>query len=159
MVMVFMASSPAPDSATAAGKFCNALALTLTLALPLACSAGNAAAQNFPLRPVRFIVPFAPGGGSDITARTVAQKLSERWNQPVVVENHTGASGAIAVGMVAKAVPDGYTLGLITVEMASPEKAGRHRRRELGIYHDGFIPGLTRLVDAIHRGVETLDLK
>ncbi len=72
------------------------------------------AAQGYPARPVRFIVPFAPGAGTDTTARTLAQKLSDAWGQQVVVDNRTGAAGAIGVDLTAKAQPDGYTICLIS---------------------------------------------
>src|SRR5919205_3271537 len=81
--------------------------LIIMLALALV---GTASAQTFPAKPVRLIVGFAPGGGTDIIGRLLAQKLSERWAQPVVVENRLGASGNIAAEMVAKSAPDGYTL-------------------------------------------------
>jgi tripartite-type tricarboxylate transporter receptor subunit TctC len=67
-------------------------------------------AQDYPNRPVRLISPFAVGGGSDVWARILAPKLSERWGQSVIVENRVGASGNLAADYVAKATPDGYTL-------------------------------------------------
>ena len=67
-------------------------------------------AQDYPNRPVRLISPFAVGGGSDVWARILAPKLSERWGQSVVVENRVGASGNLAADYVAKSTPDGYTL-------------------------------------------------
>ena len=82
-----------------------------TAALGLGTQAHLALAQAaFPTRAVRIVVPFPPGGATDITARALAEKLQERWGQPVVVENVTGNSGAIGVDRVAKAAPDGYTL-------------------------------------------------
>ena len=76
--------------------------------------ASAANAQPFPNRPVTLIVPFSPGTGIDILARVIAPKLSEKWGQPVVVENKPGASGNIGTDLVAKSPPDGYTL-MVTV--------------------------------------------
>jgi tripartite-type tricarboxylate transporter receptor subunit TctC len=73
---------------------------------------GSASAQNFPSRPIRFIVPFAPGGGTDQLARMLAQRLSESFGQPVVVDNRGGAGGIIGAEIAAKAPADGYTLVL-----------------------------------------------
>ncbi len=67
-------------------------------------------ATDFPARPVRMIVPYAPGGATDITARHLAAKLTEYWGQQVVVDNRAGASGNIALDLTVKAAPDGYTL-------------------------------------------------
>jgi tripartite-type tricarboxylate transporter receptor subunit TctC len=76
---------------------------------------GAVHAQSFPARTVSLIVPYAPGGLPDTIARTVGQKLSEKWGQPVVIENRPGAGGTIGAGWVAKAAPDGYTLLLGSV--------------------------------------------
>src|SRR5947209_14744469 len=66
-------------------------------------------AQNFPEKPIRFVIGFTPGGPSDLLARSLGQKLGERWNQQVVVENRPGAGGNVAAEAVAKSPPDGYT--------------------------------------------------
>jgi tripartite-type tricarboxylate transporter receptor subunit TctC len=76
----------------------------------LLIAAEAAAAQSYPQRAVHMIVPYAVGGASDVTARIVAAKLGERLGQPVVVDNRTGAGGAIGTEAVARAAPDGYTL-------------------------------------------------
>jgi tripartite-type tricarboxylate transporter receptor subunit TctC len=67
-------------------------------------------AQTFPTRPVKFVIPFPPGGINDVLARIMADKLHARWGQPVVIENKTGAGGMIAAETVARSEPDGYTL-------------------------------------------------
>ena len=85
------------------------LLVAAALAAAAACPALHAA-EPFPVRPVRFIVPYAPGGATDITARQLQAGISELWGQPVIVDNRAGASGTIAVELAAKAPPDGYTL-------------------------------------------------
>src|SRR5688572_12832074 len=81
-----------------------------------ACAAlgltGAAAAQSYPAKPVRFVITYPTGGGSDYTVRPIAQKLSERWGQPVFVESRPGGSAMIGTDFVAKSAPDGYTLML-----------------------------------------------
>ncbi len=74
----------------------------------------EAPAQTWPAKPVRVVVPFAPGGGADLTARPVAQKLTEYLGQPFVVENRGGAAGAIGMEIAAKAPPDGYTIMIMS---------------------------------------------
>ncbi|MFN0301645.1 MAG: Bug family tripartite tricarboxylate transporter substrate binding protein [Burkholderiales bacterium] len=86
----------------------NAIRAAFFLLFALLCDAS--AAQTYPARPVRIIVPFLPGGAVDLIARTLAQRLTEQMGQQVIVENRAGASGAIGSDAVAKAAPDGYTL-------------------------------------------------
>jgi tripartite-type tricarboxylate transporter receptor subunit TctC len=79
------------------------------MAAALACAATLSFGQEFPGKPVRFVVGFTPGGPSDILARALGQKLGERWNQQVVIENRPGAGGNVAAEAVARSAPDGYT--------------------------------------------------
>ncbi len=75
--------------------------------------AAQAAAQDYPTRTVRLIVAYTPGGGTDLIGRVLARKLTEAWGQQVIVENRPGAGGNIGTDAMAKAAPDGYTLGLV----------------------------------------------
>src|SRR5689334_10941898 len=93
-------------------RFQNAAA-SLALGLMYASSVYSQPAQRaegYPSRPIRLILGIAPGGGTDIVARAVGQRLTERWGKSVVVDNRPGASGAIAFDLVAQAAPDGHTL-------------------------------------------------
>ncbi len=83
------------------------------LAAVLLFASGPAAPQPYPVKPVKLIVPFAPGGGSDVSGRFIAQKLSTALGQQVVVENRAGAGGLIGVEAGIKSPPDGYTLTLL----------------------------------------------
>jgi tripartite-type tricarboxylate transporter receptor subunit TctC len=91
--------------------FCRLLILMLCTVVP----AASALAQTYPAKPIRILVPFPPGGTSDILARLVGPKLTEKWGQPVVIESRPGAAGAIAMEVVAKSAPDGYTMVLTDV--------------------------------------------
>ena len=84
--------------------------LFASLSITAASSACAQTLDNYPTRPVTIVVPFPPGGGTDVGARLVAQKLSLKWGQPVIVENRGGAAGRLGADLVAKAKPDGYTL-------------------------------------------------
>ena len=83
---------------------------TLGLVLSLACSA----AEPYPSKPIRIIVPFGPGSASDVIARTFGKYLQDQWKQPIVVENRPGANGVIGTEMLSNTTPDGYTLGFAT---------------------------------------------
>jgi tripartite-type tricarboxylate transporter receptor subunit TctC len=93
------------------GKFLAAARFLAAVCLALA--AGSAAAQNYPAKPVRIVVPFAPGGGSDFIARFTAQKLADALGSQVLVENRPGAGGMLGTELGVRADPDGYTLVLI----------------------------------------------
>jgi len=110
------------------------------LVCAVSCASAALAAQSdptgpYPNRPVRIVVPFAPGGNIDITARTVAPGLSEALGQPVVVDNRGGAGGRIGTSLVAKSPPDGYTLllgasGTLAVQPAFHDDPGYHPLRD-----------------------------
>jgi len=101
---------------------------TFFAVLGFVIAVGSAAAQSYPAKPVRIIVPTSPGGGNDFMARQVAQKLGERLGQQFIVENRPGAGGTIGTAQAARAAPDGYTLllGFVGQLAMSPhvEKAG-----------------------------------
>jgi len=90
-------------------RFVNRIRLAAVLLLALS---GPSAAQDYPSRPIMLVVPYAAGGGNDVMARIVAEKMSKSLGQQIVIENKGGAGGSIATRPVAKAAPDGYTLGL-----------------------------------------------
>src|SRR5688572_3601489 len=96
--------------------------LLAALASFVACGAAGAAQQDtaaqYPSKPVRFIVPFQAGGANDLTARVIAQKLTERWGKQVVPDNRPGAAGSVGVDATARAAPDGYTIAIISASQA-----------------------------------------
>lgn len=84
--------------------------LKRSLAVLLLLAAGAVSAQQYPAKPVRIVIPYPPGGGTDLQGRPMAAKLSEMWKQQVVIENRGGASGMVGAEIVAKSPPDGYTV-------------------------------------------------
>jgi tripartite-type tricarboxylate transporter receptor subunit TctC len=94
----------------------------MRLVLAFLCLASfHSSAQQYPLKPVHLIVPFPPGGATDIVGRLVAGKMQEVWGQPVIVENKPGAGTVVGTDAVAKAAPDGYTLGMVvTAHVINP---------------------------------------
>lgn len=112
--------------------------------------AGHAQAQQagkFPTRPVRMIVPYAPGGATDITARQLQTKISELWGQPVIVDNRAGASGNIALELAARSAPDGYTLFVGNV---STNAINETTFRSLKIKPSRDLTGVTNLIQLPH---------
>ncbi|HXF66738.1 MAG TPA: tripartite tricarboxylate transporter substrate binding protein [Burkholderiales bacterium] len=119
----------------------------LVLALGAAgAAAGAAAAERYPARPVRMIVPFPPGGPTDVVARILAQKLTEAWGQQVVVDNRSGAGGNIGMGIAANSTPDGYTVLLVSSSfVANPSLYAKIPYDP----HKSFAP-VTKIVSAPH---------
>ena len=88
------------------------LGLLVAPLLTVNLAAGGAAAQNYPDKPIRFIIPFPPGGSTDLTARIIGEAMSASLGQPIVLENRPGAAATIGIDIVAKSKPDGYTVGI-----------------------------------------------
>lgn len=132
---------------------------TALVALFAACAWSQ---EAYPTRPVRLVIPYAPGGTTDIAGRLVGQRLSTMWKQPVVVDNRAGASGSIGSALVAKAAPDGYTLVLgggashVAYELIYPGRAPYNSERD-------FTPlsllTVIRYVLVVHPGVQARSAK
>lgn len=124
------------------------------LAILAFATCAQAQAQNYPTRPIRYVVAFAPGGVNDILARIVGQKLADSWGQPVIVDNRPGAGGNLGTELVAKSAPDGYTiLNISTAQVISQSlyaKLGYSLERDLAPV---VLLAYTPLVVTVHTGV------
>lgn len=130
----------------------------LALALPALARAEGAG--DFPNKPIRIIVPYAPGGGADLLARLVGQRLSERLKQSVIVENHGGGSNTIGMGLVHRSDPDGYTLGLATpVFVVAPLGMKKKPYDPLADFTPVAMIGFTPLVLVVHPSVPAKSVK
>ncbi len=115
---------------------------TASLLAAIALGAQPLYAQTYPVRPVRVVVPFSPGGATDIVTRIVAQRLAEAWGQTVVVENRAGAAGNIGADIVAKAAPDGYTLLMTSGSIVT---ANQHMYRKMPFNPDTDLVAITNV--------------
>jgi tripartite-type tricarboxylate transporter receptor subunit TctC len=136
------------------------LSVRLVLALVAACAfPGGASAQaSFPSKPVRFVVAFSPGGIADTIARSVGLKMSERVGQPVIVENRSGAGGALAAKVVAQAQPDGYTVLVTTTAIAVNAAASKDAVDPVSQLAPVAIGASTPTIFAVHGSVKAKNL-
>jgi len=119
----------------------------LAAAVLAAGAAVSHAAEKFPQRPVRLIVPYSPGGATDITARLLQTGISELWGQPVIVDNRAGASGNIALELAGRSAPDGYTLFVGNV---STNAINETTFRSLQVKPSRDLTGVTNLIQLPH---------
>src|SRR5262249_34125551 len=105
---------PEQRRASLTGATMRSIARKIVSALLILLPLTSVQAQDFPTKPVRIVVPYAGGGGGDLRARLLGEKLSRLWGQQVIVDNKPGAGGLIATEFAARSAPDGYTLYLIT---------------------------------------------
>lgn len=119
-----------------------------------------AADTHFPNRPVRLLVPVVPGGGTDVIARLLAQRLSERWGQSVVVDNRAGATGLIALELLARAAPDGHTLATFNAaQLLTAQLSGKLSFRRGGDFTPIARSANTELLLVANAGVPAKSLK
>ena len=118
--------------------------LLLCTAIPLL----HAAEERFPTRPVRLLVPYAPGGATDITARQLASKLTEMWGQQVIIDNRAGGSGIIALELASTASPDGYTLPVGNVSTNAINESAFAKQMKFKPSHT--LTGVTNLIELPH---------
>jgi len=130
----------------------------LVLAALLAAPA-LAHAQSYPAKPIRIVVPFAPGGGADIIARILGQKMTDSWRQQVIVDNRAGASGNIGAEIVAKSAPDGYTLLITSSALAINPSVYRSVPYDLKDFAPITQPGLLPNILVVHPSVPVKTVK
>src|SRR5687768_10452612 len=129
-------------------------------ALALAAAPLPAAAQAYPARPITLIVPWGAGGGTDATARIIASLMEKELKQPINVVNRTGGSGVVGHQAISSATPDGYTIGLITVEITMMHWAGLTQMKHTDFTPIGLVnsdpAGVSVRVDAPYKSVKDL---
>ncbi len=107
-------------------KFIRRFVVLVMAALALGMSAGGAIADEYPSKPIRFVAPYPPGSVTDLLARIIAQKLTESWKQPVIVENRGGGGSVIGTDIVARAPADGYTILIVAPDLAINQSLRSH---------------------------------
>lgn len=128
-------------------KIGNSMLLGCLLVLGMAGTPAHSA-ESYPNKPVRLMVPYAPGGATDITARQLADKLNQAWGQPVIVDNRAGASGNIALELAARAAPDGYTLFVGNVSTNAINETTFAKTLKIKPSRD--LTGVTNLIELPH---------
>jgi len=133
--------------------------LTTAFVLSILPAAGVFGQQDYPSKPVRLIVPFAPGGGADIMARMLGQKLGERFMQPVVVDNRGGGGGTIGIETAVRANPDGYTMILLTSGYTTNAALNRLAHDPVNDVAPIALVGETGFIVALHPSIPVKGVK
>ena len=128
-------------------------ALLFVAAVVLSAAALDAGAQKYPAKPIRLISPFAPGGGTDILARSIAVPVSESLGQPVVVDNRPGAGGMTGADLVVRSAPDGYTIIIVASTYATTSAYGKPSYDPINGIQPIILLGTTGLVMTVHPSV------
>ena len=135
------------------------IAFSLMAVLVVAVPAPHAWTQPYPTRPIRLIAPFPPGGGTDLLSRIIAVPVSEALGQTVVVDNRTGAGGAIGAELAARATPDGYTLVLVSGSYAATSAFQKIPYDPVNDIEPIILIGTTGLVVSVHPQVPATSIK
>ncbi len=144
---------------TTSNKRVSILALSTLSVCALALLPAFATAQSYPAKPVRLVVPFAPGGSNDVFARLVTERLAETWPQPVVIDNRPGAAANLGTELVARATPDGYTLLMVSPGFAiNPSLYAKAGFDPLTDFAPIVSVSLTPLVVVVHPSVPAKSL-